>query len=152
MDKINVLIVDDHPLYREGVRRIIESVEAVEHVQEAGNGVECLKVLAEGTTQVVLLDVSMPKMDGIECLRKIKQRYPQVKVIMLTQFDQVKYFTRVMDIGAEGYLLKDVNASEFVDAVYTVMEEDSRAISQRVQKIFDDISATLRPEKLMFWY
>lgn len=109
MEPITVLIVDDHPVVREGLRYMLERDERVQIVGEASNGQEALALVAELSPKVVLMDIYMPQMDGLEAARRIKAQYPTTAVIMLTMYDNDGYIIDAVRSGASGYLLKDTS-------------------------------------------
>lgn len=107
LSTISVMLVDDHPVVREGLRTVLKADPMFELVAEAASGGEALARVAEMMPQVVLLDVQLPGKSGLEVLREIKLRHPQVSVVMLTMYDSEVYFIEAMKFGASGYLLKD---------------------------------------------
>ncbi len=121
MSKIRVLLVDDHAILRQGLRAILESAFDIEVVGEAGEGRDALCLVRELHPDVVLMDISMPGMNGLTATRYIRENYPDVKVIILTQHDNLEYVKPLMDMGASGYVLKqnaDVDLINVVRAVY----------------------------------
>lgn len=120
-DEIRLLLVDDQRLMREGLRTLLELEPGLRVVGEAGNGQEALDAYADLLPDVVLMDVRMPVMDGVEGTRRLRQRWPSVRVIILTTFDDDEYVFEGLRAGALGYLLKDVSIQELSDAIHTVM-------------------------------
>ena len=118
--KIKVLIVDDHHLVRAGIAALLDNQADIEVVGEAGDGFEALEKVKALSPQVVLMDISMPKMNGFEATRRITRGYPTVKVLILTQYEQEEYIKRVMQSGASGYVLKNSVADELLQAIRTV--------------------------------
>jgi len=123
---INVAIADDHQLFREGIRLILESRPSMRLVVEAGNGQDLLNQLAtlETLPDVVLLDLKMPVLDGMETTKLLKEQYPEVKILILTMLQQDDYILHLLDLGANGYLLKNSSATEVLEAVSTVVAKD----------------------------
>lgn len=117
----NILVVDDHPLFRQGVRFFLESIPEITLVKEAGNGIEALQVLAEETIHLVLLDLQMPVMDGVELTQQIKAQFPEVKVLVLTGFAGWEKVYPSLQAGADGYLLKDASPDQLNAAIHAVM-------------------------------
>ena len=118
---IRVLIADDHPLMIEGIRSCLEDVEDIEIAGEAGNGYQVLEMLEAGTPiDVILMDINMPKLDGLECTRQVVKRFPGVKVIALSQYDEKRFVKRMVKNGAKGYLLKDAGRDQIGQAVKKV--------------------------------
>jgi len=116
-----ILVVDDHPLFRQGVRFFLESIPEITLVKEAGNGIEALKILTEDTIHLVLLDLQMPVMDGVELTQQIKAQFPTVKVLVLTSFAGWEKVYPSLQAGADGYLLKDASPDRLSAAIQAVM-------------------------------
>ncbi len=112
MDKISVLLVDDHPVVRQGLRSMLETDTRLDIVGEAENGEDALCKIADLAPQVVLTDLHMPVMDGLTATRRIKERYPNVSVIVLTLYDNDQYVVEAVKAGAAGYLLKNAARDE----------------------------------------
>lgn len=121
MKKIKVVIVDDHALIREGIKKLLELEDTLEMVGLAGDGYEALRVISETRPDVVLLDINMPSMNGIDCLKHIKKEFPDIKVIMLTIHEDAEYLIETINIGAEGYVLKDAEVSSLIKAINNVV-------------------------------
>lgn len=114
---MRVAITDDHGIVREGMRWMLEEESDIEIVAEADSGPALLTILETEPVDVVLLDVRMPDMSGLEVLEIIRSEYPQVRVIMLTMHDQTAYVRRAMELGAAGYMLKSAGREELVRAI-----------------------------------
>jgi NarL family two-component system response regulator LiaR len=121
--KIRVLIVDDHAILREGVRSLLTLQKDLEVVGEAADGAEALSVVAEKHPDVVVMDIAMPGMDGIEATRRLKETSPQSKVLVLTQHDNKEYIFSVLQAGAAGYVLKRAGGAELIAGIRGVYEE-----------------------------
>ncbi len=119
-ENIRVLIVDDHPLFRQGVRLYLENQEQLTLAGEAGHGEEALEKLEENKVDVVLLDLQMPRMDGLETLQKIRADWPEVKVLVLTSFGSWDRVYDALQRGASGYIMKDAPPRELLAAIKTV--------------------------------
>jgi NarL family two-component system response regulator LiaR len=125
MGKIRVMIADDHAVVREGTRRMLEQEEDIEVVGEAADGEEAIK-LAEGLKpDVAIVDIAMPKLDGIEATKQIKERCPSVTVLILSAYDDDQFVFSLLEAGAAGYLLKTVRSGELIDAVRAVHAGES---------------------------
>lgn len=116
-ERIKVLIADDEPLLRDGLRTILDLEEDIEVVGVAGDGREAYELACRVQPDVVLLDIRLPGMDGVESLRLIKRALPRAKVVMLTTFNEEEYIIGALAAGADGYLLKDLEGQELVEAV-----------------------------------
>ncbi len=122
---IKVMLVDDHILMREGIRQLLEFDGNIEVVAEAGDGDECLQKLIDTKPEVLLLDINMPKKNGIEVLEEIKQKNINVKVLILTVHNEIEYLLKAVDIGVDGYILKDSESSELKKAINAVLSGES---------------------------
>ncbi|MGO0122111.1 response regulator [Desulfothermobacter acidiphilus] len=117
MGRIKVLVVDDHALVREGVKKLLSEDSRLEVVGEAGSGQEALELVAQLPVDVVLLDISMPDMGGVEVCREIKRSRPSVAVVALTVHDQEEYCLAMLEAGASGYVLKESSADHLIEAI-----------------------------------
>ncbi len=115
-----VLIVDDHRLVRSGLRRLLEDVGHISVVGEAESGEDAIRLMKTCTPDVVLMDINMPGMGGMEATRRLLQAYPQIKIIVLSIFDAKPFPTSLMQVGAAGYLTKSCGISEIVNAIDAV--------------------------------
>lgn len=122
---IRVILAEDHALVREGTRRILESVDDIEVVAEAGNGTEAVAAVEAQRPDVAIIDIGMPGVNGIEATRRIKAAHPQVGVLVLTVHDDEQFIFAVIEAGAAGYLLKDVQSHELIRAVRAIHAGDS---------------------------
>lgn len=120
MKKIKLLIADDHALIREGLKRMLEFEEDLSFLGESRNGKELLEIIKVEVPNIVLLDMNMPLMGGIETLREIKKSYSNIKVIMLTVENDRSTIQKAIETGADGYVLKDSAGEEIVNAIRTV--------------------------------
>jgi two-component system, NarL family, response regulator LiaR len=125
MDKIRIVVADDHSVVREGTRTLLERQPDMEVVGEAADGEEAIKVIEEKKPDVAILDISMPKLSGIEVTRQIKPRLPSLAILILSAYDNDEYIFALLEAGAAGYLLKDVPGSEIVEAVRSVHSGES---------------------------
>lgn len=124
VDLVKVMIVDDHVLYRAGVKAALSSKKDIKIIAEADNGAHLLNMLKLIQPDVILLDIQMPVMDGIAVLPEIKKLYPQIKTIMLTLLDDQSVITRVMELGANSYLVKTSDAEVIYEAIITCHEQE----------------------------
>lgn len=124
---IKVMIADDHGMIREGIKHLLEFDGTVEVIAEAKDGEECLSFLkkAKCFPEVLLLDINMPKKNGIEVLEQIRNQNINIKVLMLTVHNEVEYLIKAIDIGADGYLLKDSESSELKKAISYVVSGEN---------------------------
>jgi len=145
--RARVLIVDDHPLFRAGVRqRLAAFSDGIEVVAEAGDGQEAIDLVASLLPDVVLMDISMPGINGIEATRVIKRRHPQVAVLILTVYDDSQYVGALLDAGAAGYLLKTVEIDELSRAILGVLAGESVLDSAISRAVLSRFARTKAPE------
>ena len=122
---INIMIVDDHSLMREGLARILELEENIRVIAKAASGSEAIEMYKNSNVDVVLLDINMPNMNGIDTLRHLKNMDNKAKIIMLTIYDEREYLVETLNLGANGYMLKDSEASSLVTAIINVYDGGS---------------------------
>ena len=120
MDPIRVLIADDHAVLREGICALLAQYEGVSVVGQASNGAQTIQQVSQLQPDVVLMDISMPGMDGLEATREIKTRWPKTRVVVLTQHENEEYVFPLLKAGASGYVLKKAGGDELVDAIRVV--------------------------------
>ena len=155
MGKIKVIIADDHVLFREGTRNIIEQEQDIEVVGEAGDGEDAVKLVTTLEPHVALIDIAMPKVNGIEATRQIKARCPATAVLILTAYDNDQYIIALLEAGAAGYLLKNANGKELVNAIRSVNAGESVLHPTIAEKVFSRFAtseqepeAAIVPEEL----
>ena len=114
---IKVMLVDDHILMREGIKKLLEMDGSIEVIEQASDGFECLDKLQNVNPDILLLDINMPKKNGIEVLEELKANKNPIKVLILTVHSEVEYLVKAVDIGANGYILKDSGSAELKQAI-----------------------------------
>ena len=119
-DKIRILVVDDHAILRAGLRALLSAEPDIEVVSEAGNGLEAVAQTEKLSPDIVLMDITMPVMDGLEATRRIHQSCPEVKVLVLTIHDSEEYLFQILEAGGAGYLVKDSADTDLVNAIHAV--------------------------------
>jgi NarL family two-component system response regulator LiaR len=144
MNKIKVIIADDHALFREGTRSLIAQEKDMEVVGEASDGEESIRLVTELRPQVVLMDIAMPKVNGIEATRSIKADSPATAVLILTAYDNDQYIAALLEAGAAGYLLKNVSGSDLVNAIRAVYAGEAVLHPAIAKKVFSRLGATRR--------
>ena len=125
MHRIRVLVVDDHTIVRDGIRALLTLTGDIEVVGEASNGSEALKMVKELEPDVVLMDIAMPIMDGLEATRRIHKEFPRTRVLVLTQYDDKEYVFPVIEAGASGFISKVAASSELASGIRSVSQGDS---------------------------
>jgi len=149
MKAIKVLLVDDQPLFRDGLRTLLSVRDEIQVVGEASNGEHALRAAHSLVPDVVLMDLRMPVMNGVECTRRLRAEVPDCRVIVLTTFDDDEDVFDAIRAGANGYLLKDVSASRLVEAIQLTMDGQSilqPSVASRVLVEFNRMSS-MRPAK-----
>ncbi len=137
--KIRVMVVDDQAIVREGVKALLESHEDIEVVTEAGSSDECLKVVGEVMPEIILMDMKMPGIGGIETIRLVKERYPQIRLISLTNYDDEEYVLESIKAGADAYILKDVKKGDLPKIIRDVYGDRSFIDATVTRKLFASI-------------
>lgn len=122
---IKVMLADDHVLMREGIKHLLEFDGSIEVIEEANDGIECLEKLKHKRPDILLLDINMSDMNGIEVLEELKRQKDPLKVLMLTVHSEVEYLVKAIDIGADGYILKDSGSQELKQAISVIMDGES---------------------------
>jgi len=144
MGRIRALIVDDYPVVREGLRTMLSTDRTVQIVGEASDGAEAVAMVAEKKPDVVLMDIRMPNMDGVEATRQIRDKYPSTAVIVLTMYDSDAYVIDAVRAGASGYLLKDASRELLLHTIRTV---SSGTTLIRTDLLFEAISSLIHPKQ-----
>ncbi len=135
--KIELLIADDHALIREGIKQILELEEDISVIGQAGNGEEAFEKTVELNPDIILLDINMPKLNGIEALRRFKDMGVKSKVIILTIHEDKEYIIKTLKLGANGYILKDSNADSLINGIRRVYKGE-KYIQQSVADLVNE--------------
>jgi DNA-binding NarL/FixJ family response regulator len=124
MNKIKIAIADDHKIFRNGLKATLEDCGEFNLMLEASNGRQLIAMLSEVAPDVILMDIKMPELDGIQTTAHIKQHHPGIKILALSMFNEDKYIVDMMKAGASGYLLKNAEPEEIIEAISTVYLKD----------------------------
>ena len=148
MSTIRVLLADDHRILREGIRALIEDQEDMVVVGESEDGLATVKKVAELLPDVVIMDIAMPLLNGLEATRQIHRDYPQVKVLILTMHENEEYIRQVLAAGALGYVLKDAAARDLLGAIRTVNQGEAVLSPAITRLVIEDYLrwGDIRPE------
>lgn len=122
---INIMIADDHSMVREGIKQILELDGDIIVNGEAGDGIQCLEMLENRQTDVLLLDINMPNLNGLQVLQQLKERKMNVKVLVLTIHNEVEYLVRAVEYGVNGYVLKDSDSSVLKKAIFQIHQGET---------------------------
>ena len=151
MEKIKVLLAEDHIVVREGIRELIQGESDMEVVGEAGDGAEAIELVSQVEPDVVLMDIAMPKLNGIEATRRIKESHPSVSILILTAYDSEEFIFALVEAGAAGYLLKNVQGREVLNSIRAVYDGESVLHPAIADKIFSRLQSegakSARPER-----
>ena len=147
MAKIRVLIADDHAVLREGMRHLLEQERDLEIVGEAGDGEEAVKLASELKPDVVLMDIVMPKLSGVEATKLIKQTSPSTNILILTAYSDIRYILGLLEAGACGYLLKSARSNEIIGAIRAVHSGDSVLDSIVTRKLLQRVALAKEPSE-----
>jgi len=151
MEKIKVLLAEDHIVVREGIRELIQGENDMEVVGEAGDGTEAIELVSQVEPDVVLMDIAMPKLNGIEATRRIKESHPSVSILILTAYDSEEFIFALVEAGAAGYLLKNVQGREVLNSIRAVYDGESVLHPAIADKIFSrlqsEVAKPARPER-----
>ena len=139
MANINILLVDDHDIVRDGIRMLLEDEVGFGIEAEAENGEEALNACKEHDIDLIIMDISMPGMNGIEATEKIKESSPDIKVLALTMMDEDQHIRQMIEAGASGYILKSSDKIELVDAITTILEGKHYFSNDATQSVMMDL-------------
>ncbi|PWJ40803.1 response regulator transcription factor [Sediminitomix flava] len=123
--KTKLLIVDDHKMFIQGIRSLLEGEESIEIVGEAFNGIEAVNFVKGNEVDILIMDVNMPEMDGIEATEQILKLKPNTKIIALSMHNEKRFIANMMKKGAHGYVLKNTEKEELIEAIHTVINDDN---------------------------
>lgn len=143
---INVLIVDDQKILQDGLKAILETDSDIKVISTASGGKAAIEIIEKNSPDVVLMDIRMPEMNGVECTKIIKERWPQLSVLVLTTFNDEEYISDALTYGASGYLLKDISGEKLIQAVKDARNGEILLPSKVAAKIVGRMKET--PDKL----
>lgn len=139
---INTIIVEDQELIRKSLRIVLESISEIRVVGLAGNGEEAIRLCEENIPDIVLMDIQMPVMNGVQATKVIKERWPKVKVIILTTFEDIEHVRNALNAGAEGYILKAVDPQFLIKGIELVFQGESLVPQYLAREVFQSISTS----------
>lgn len=147
---LRVAITDDHTLFRKSLGMLVNNFADMQVVLEAGNGSELLEKLENTTADILLLDLQMPEMDGFETAKRIKERYPEIKILILTLMSETDIIDRVIKMGVNGYFTKNTPPQELEDAIWNLSNDGfyfEESLSTVINKILNDTETEIIPEE-----
>ena len=142
-----ILLVDDHKVVRDGLKYYFEDTEAFEITDEASNGIEALEKIESGNFDLVITDLSMPEMDGIELMKNIQEKYEGMPVIALTMLGETQHIKQMISHGVNGYLLKNCGEEEIIKALNMVFNGESYFSSEVTNALINDIAGKRKPKQ-----
>lgn len=134
MKKPQIIIVDDHKIFRQGLKSIITMENIATVIGEASNGVEFIDLLSYLKPDLVLMDLDMPDMNGLEATKKAMEIMPEIKIIVFTMFEDEDYFIKMIELGAKGYILKSGDISELEKAIHFIMNDEKYFSNHQIKK------------------
>ena len=146
MKLYRIIIADDHSLIRQGLKSIIMQDRSLQIVGEAANGLELLNILGQEATDMVILDITMPQLNGIEAVGKIRKSFPAIAILVLTMHANSQYFYQAITAGAHGYLMKDDSDAELLIAIKTIKEGKSYISPQMSSGVTDEVMTAFRDQ------
>ncbi|WP_343708106.1 response regulator transcription factor [Flavobacterium sp.] len=157
MNPVNLLIADDHTMFLQGITALLEQEPNITVIDKAVNGIEALEIVKKGIVDFIILDISMPEMDGIELSKILKKQYPNVKILIVSTHSNVMVVSRLIRIGVNGYLLKNAEKVELLKAINTIasgenyfaeeLEEKHLSNSSRIEKQVSNLTELSSREK-----
>jgi DNA-binding NarL/FixJ family response regulator len=157
MNKINLLIADDHTMFLQGIMSLLEQEPNIAIVDTAINGIQALEIIKKGNIDFIILDISMPEMDGIELSKILKKEHPNVRILIVSTHSNVMMISRLIRIGVNGYLLKNAEKSELLKAINTIasgenyfaeeLEEKHLSNSSKIEKQVSNLTELSSREK-----
>jgi len=146
MSDVKILLVDDHDIVRDGIRALLDNEVGFNIVAEAKNGVEALEACDKHDVQLVVMDINMPEMDGIEATEKIKEKHPDIKFLALTMMDEDEHIRKMIKAGASGYILKSSDKDEFVDAITAILNGRHYFSEDTTKRVMMDLVQSSAPK------
>lgn len=147
MEKIKIIIADDHTMFLQGVVSLLENEENISVLGKASNGKAVLKILETAIPDIILLDISMPEMDGIEVTKFVKQKFPSIKILIVSTHSNTQMIARLIRMGVNGYLLKNAEKEELLLAINTIQKGESY-FSEEVTQRNEENNVKIKSETL----
>lgn len=149
LPNINIFLVDDHQLVRDGIKARLENSDGIKVIGQAGNGKEAIEMVSANQPDLVLMDISMPIMDGLEATSIFKEKFPDIKILILSMHDEPEYIVKLMQSGASGYILKDVSSHELINTIKSVYHGGTTFCSGTTQRLFNQNDQTSKTSSIL---
>ncbi|MEN9449129.1 MAG: hypothetical protein RJA25_2419 [Bacteroidota bacterium] len=140
MQEINVFVVDDHQIFLDGIVSLLEDEPFIKITGTAHNGKQAIEKIKNTKTDVVLMDINMPEMDGIEATKQLKKSHPDIKILMLTMHSEPRFIKECLEIGAKGYVMKNISKDDLLKAINTVYQDKPYLDQESQEKLITSIS------------
>lgn len=147
MEKIKIIIADDHTMFLQGIVSLLENEENITILGKAENGKAVFKIIENAIPDIILLDISMPEMDGIEVTKIIKQKYPSIKILIISTHSNIQMIAKLIRMGADGYLLKNAEKQELLHAINTI-QKGKTYYCKEVEEKNEDNNSKIKSETL----
>lgn len=147
MNNISVFLVDDHQLFREGMKLLLSNIPFIGEIREASGGNEFLDSPHAGDTDIVFMDIEMPVISGIETTRLAVERFPGIRIIVLTMYEEEEYYTKMISAGVKGFILKNSSIQEVEDAILNVMDGKNYFSQEIVAGLVSNLTRKKKGEK-----
>ena len=145
MEKIKIIIADDHTMFLQGIVSLLENEENITILGKAENGKAVFKIMENDIPDIILLDISMPEMDGIEVTKIIKQKHPSIKILIVSTHSNIQMIAKLIRMGADGYLLKNAEKQELLHAINTIQKGETY-FCKEVEEKNDDNNSKIKSE------
>lgn len=141
MQEINVFVVDDHQIFLDGIVSLLDDEPNIKIAGTAHNGKQALERIKSTKVDVVLMDINMPEMDGMEATKQLKKTHPDIKILMLTMHSEPRFIKESLEIGAKGYVMKNISKDDLIKAIETVYQDKSYLDQDSQEKLINSISS-----------
>lgn len=140
MAKTKIILVDDHALFRNGLKILLDGNKDMKVIGEAGDGLEFLSLLDKSMPDIVLMDISMPKLDGVDATQQAIEKYPDIKIIALSMFGEEDYYYKMINAGVKGFILKNSDITEVIEAINQVLMDNSYFSQELLYNVIKNIN------------
>jgi len=149
MKNLSIIIVDDHALMRKGLTAALSAVDTIGNIYEAADGVEFLQILEKHNVDIALMDISMPRMDGLEATSRAMEKFPDLKIIALSMHDDMDHYKNMIDAGVKGFLSKDADLDDVIEAISTVAKGNKTFSQELLYKLVKELSHTRQESNIL---